>query len=185
MHGSVLALALLAACGADSVDSPYDPITELGGVYTIATRTLNAAGCDGEGAAIGGPPHLFVTSETFSGKDALNVAPCDSISECQLFADAESPSHFGLQLPRGNDVEGWTVATAAFGLIGTECRAHRVNYRLTSTAAGIRLEARAVSATFAPQADNPPCPDEAALAATAAAPCEQFAVTTATFTTDL
>ncbi|MEO8703209.1 MAG: hypothetical protein ABI867_24395 [Kofleriaceae bacterium] len=177
-----LAVSLLA-CGGDG-----DTITDLEGVYTVATHTQNLTSCDAEGASVtaNSPPNLFVKSENFLGQKFVNVNECESVGECQTLAADDSTLHIGqFGFETGSDSAGWTNTSAfASNFAGEDCEATRTAASLTDEGGAIRIEARVSHATFAPGSGSDACPDEAALAATADAPCEQLEVLTATFTAD-
>jgi hypothetical protein len=176
-----LALALLGCGGSD------DAITDLEGVYTIDTHTLNLAGCDAEGDSVLAQrsPNLFIKSENFLGEKFVNVNECESVAECSADASDDSTLHIGQWgFQDGSDAAGWVSTSAFASKVGDECQATRFESKLVDEGGSVRIEERTSHATFAPGGGSDECPDDAALTASATAPCEQLEVVTATFTVE-
>jgi hypothetical protein len=128
-------------------------------------------------------PNFFIKSESFFGEQFVNVNVCPSVGECQADASDDGTLHieqWGFQA--GSDSDGWSDDSAfAFDVQGT-CEATRVRTRMTFADTLVTIEERTSRGTFAPS-PNGECPDDAALAATDASPCETLEVVTADFET--
>jgi len=176
-----MAALALAGCGGDG------GITDLEGIYTIASWTVNSQGCDAEGPSVAATrqPFAYIKGETFLGAEFVNVVTCDSVAVCEDKARDGDTIHLGgFTFDRGSDSAGWTERSAFGFMRDIACEGQLFDGTLTSPAAGqIRIEERTSQpATYPP--DMGECTDEGAEAAAANQPCAELEVVTLTKTGD-
>jgi len=188
--GLVFALLLVACTGGGDM-------TDLEGIYTIASWTRNDADCNAEGASIletQGQTALYVKIETFITEKFVNVVPCTDTADCEEMAGDSDTIHLGQWgFEEGSDDDGWQVISySAFDNMSddTQCDGTRHEAVMTSPAeGGLRLEARSSETVqFAKPSGITDCwdvEDDDAAGLVGEPACAELEVLTATYVSGL
>jgi len=191
----VLALSLTACEEVDDVVAPDPPDTELAGVYTIDSWTLNEEGCEEPGPDNGSDlllwPRVGVNPDSGTATDSAWVfgylcSDVDNCAERQNAGEFEASLVNGWHFDEGSDADGW-VASRDFAFIDHDseeedaCAGYRVDALLTPAEGGVRIETRTEIVRWA---GDVTCADET-VAEHVSGQCSELQIIDATFEVDL
>jgi hypothetical protein len=169
-----IVMVTAAACGGD------ETLTELDGVYEVASWKTNAEGCDVPGPEDEfRPAFLFVRGEQFVD-DLVRVAACTTLDECLLRGrDTTLRADTQFELQEGSDAAGWLGVEISASSAGANCNATRRLTTMVETATGLEISQRDSDISYPRLGET--CSEAEAEQKTVGAPCVRSQLVDAKF----